>query len=176
MWKPFRLLFLLRRNWRLCIKNVQAPAPHSSLQSVFNFIYIYEYTWINGACACLKEACTVVLHSGLCPSHTQPPPTHTHHHCCHVPLRTKPSATWDLPTLPYLLLRPPASAQKEAVLPGSLVKSSRDSSRPYSLRQKTFTTAASGNVDLQAQKSNTHTFHFRTWLCVTLFYFNGVTL
>ena len=39
---------------------------------------------INGACASLKEACTVVLHSGLCPSHTNPltttsllPPTTT---------------------------------------------------------------------------------------------------
>ena len=28
-------------------KNVRAPAPHSSLQSVFNFIYIYIYIYTN---------------------------------------------------------------------------------------------------------------------------------
>lgn len=44
------------------------------------------------------------------------------HHHCHVPLRANPSPTWNLPTLLYLLLRPPALTQKEAVLPGSLVK------------------------------------------------------
>lgn len=36
------------------------------------------------------------------------------------------------PRLLYLLLRPPAWTQKEAVLPGSRVKCSRDQNQPYS--------------------------------------------
>ena len=134
----------------------------------------------------MKEACTVVLHSGLCPSHTQPPPSPPTYSPPPLPCSIKNKAISELRSSHA----PPPSApstclgSKEAVLPGRLVQSSRDSSRPYSLRQNTFTTAASGHVDLQAQKSSTHTHtHTHTHIslpnltvCVTLVCFHGVTL
>lgn len=62
-----------------------------------------------------------------------------HRHRRRVPLRAKPSATGSLPTLLYLLLRAAASAQREAVLPGSLLTCSRGSNRPYSFTGTLFT-------------------------------------
>lgn len=70
--------------------------------------------YINEACACLKKHALWSCTQGFVPK--QP----LHHHCCHLPLRAKPSPTRKLPTLPHLLLRPPASAQREAALPGGL--------------------------------------------------------
>lgn len=61
-----------------------------------------------------NKACTVVLHSGLCPYHTLP------HHHCHVPSWTNPP---EIVPRSYRLLHPPALTRKEAVLLGSLVKS-----------------------------------------------------
>lgn len=119
-----------------------------------------------------NKACTVVLHSGLCPYHTLP------HHHCHVPSWTNPP---EIVPRSYRLLHPPALTRKEAVLLGSLVKSNATgtwTSLTF-LSENITGTMGYGNVDFSKPRSQKHTFHYRTWLCCYISescYFHETTL
>lgn len=95
-----------------CFQSLDS-AGCDSVQRPLPCFYTY-LMYIKEACACLKKHALSCCTQGFVPIQL------LHHHRCHLPLRAKLSPAPKLPTLPYLLLRPPASAQREAVLPGGL--------------------------------------------------------
>lgn len=100
----------------------------------YRVCFLKKIIIINGACASLKEACTVVLHSGLCPSHTTPT----------SPSPSPPPLPCSIKSKPITYLKsshaPPPSApstcldSKGSCAPweSGHMKCSRDLNQPYS--------------------------------------------
>lgn len=103
---------------------VQTPPGRVGHCSVFIHIYMY----INEACACLKEACTVVLHSGLCPYITPSPPPPPPSSIKSEPVTRSGPSHAPLPSAPSTCL----GSEGSCAPPGGLLTCSRDSNRPYS--------------------------------------------